>query len=390
MRRSQFFIIFPAIINTVLVISALYAPQPLLPELCKEFAVSREGAAALTTVAFVPLGLAPLFYGYLLETVSPLRITRIALLLLVISEVIFALAPNYTLLILVRIGQGVLIPALLTSLMTYLAGHATSQNVQRIMAIYISATIFGGFSGRLLAGAISNLLNWRTPFIILSISLLFGFAGTFMLKEKTTQRLIKPHPRDLLMVLRKPGFSPIYLCIFCLFLCFAAIMNFIPFRLTDISSQADGLRIGMIYSGYIMGIITSLSSPWISRFMKSEIMAMRTGFICFLIALAGFSIPHTALIFSTMFLFCATMFLVHSTASGLINRLAGNQNRGLTNGLYVAFYYAGGSVGSYVPGIAYRHLGWHGLLLLLAMISLLGIAALFRTKTNILTKGHNA
>ena len=66
--------LLPIILNTILVLSALYAPQPLLPVLSREFAVSREAAAALTTVTFIPLALAPLAYGYLLETVSPVRV----------------------------------------------------------------------------------------------------------------------------------------------------------------------------------------------------------------------------------------------------------------------------------------------------------------------------
>ena len=81
-----------------------------------------------------------------------------------------------------------------------------------------------------------------------------------------------------------------------------------------------------------------------------------------------------------MFLFCAAMFLVHSTASGLVNRMAGSEHRGLTNGLYVAFYYAGGSVGSFAPGIVYRDYGWNGFLLLLFGICSFGLFCLSKTQ----------
>ena len=56
---------------TVLTLSALYAPQPLLPVLAKQFMVSRDLAATLTTVAFLPLSIAPLLYGYILESFTP-------------------------------------------------------------------------------------------------------------------------------------------------------------------------------------------------------------------------------------------------------------------------------------------------------------------------------
>ena len=55
--------ILPVIFNTIMVLSVLYAPQPLLPVLSLEFDISREAAAALTTVTFIPLALATLAYG---------------------------------------------------------------------------------------------------------------------------------------------------------------------------------------------------------------------------------------------------------------------------------------------------------------------------------------
>ena len=91
--------ILPIIFNTILVLSALYAPQPLLPVLSHEFAVSREAAAALTTVTFIPLALAPLAYGYLLETVSPIRVLKIAVPVLALSELFFAGSSSFSLLI---------------------------------------------------------------------------------------------------------------------------------------------------------------------------------------------------------------------------------------------------------------------------------------------------
>lgn len=89
MPLRQHTTILPIIFNTILVLSALYAPQPLLPVLSQEFSVSREAAAALTTVTFIPLALAPLFYGYLLETVSPIKMLKIAVPVLAVSEVFF-------------------------------------------------------------------------------------------------------------------------------------------------------------------------------------------------------------------------------------------------------------------------------------------------------------
>ena len=377
-------VLLPILFNTILALSALYAPQPLLPVLSQTFHVSREAAAALTTITFIPLALAPLLYGYLLETVSAVKILKISVLLLAITELCFAAAPSFALLMVIRLIQGLLVPAILTSLMTYLSGQSSSGNIQRVMAMYIAATIFGGFIGRATSGLIANLFGWRFSFIALAITLVFGFLTLFKLPETSELKMVKPQPKDLLDVLRKPAFLPIYLSIFCLFLIFAAVMNFLPFRLTELSDQANELKIGLMYSGYMMGIVTSLGAPKFILWIKSEITTIKIGLGALALTLIGMATNQTWLLFMMMFFFCGAMFLVHSTASGLVNQLAGNEHRGLTNGLYVAFYYAGGSIGSFAPGIVYRYYGWNGFLIVLALVCLAGYICINRVK--LLTK----
>ncbi len=358
----------PIIFNTILALSVLYAPQPLLPVLSHEFGISREAAAALTTVTFIPLALAPLAYGYLLETVSPIRVLKITVPLLAVTELCFAGTSSFALLMTIRLIQGLLVPAILTSLMTYLSERSSADTIQRTMAIYIAATIFGGFIGRATSGLISNLFGWRFSFLILAITLCIGFWTLFRLPEASGIKTTRPQPKALLEVLGRPAFLPIYLSIFCLFMVFSAVMNFLPFRLTELSNQANELRIGLMYSGYMMGIVTSLGAPKIISWVNSELKAIRIGLFCLGLTLIGLASNQIGLLFGMMFLFCGSMFLVHATASGLINQLAGSEHRGLTNGLYVAFYYAGGSIGSFVPGIIYRHCGWNGFLIALAII----------------------
>ena len=376
--------ILPIIFNTILALSVLYAPQPLLPVLSQHFGVSREAAAALTTVTFIPLALAPLAYGYLLETVSPVRVLKIAVPLLALTELLFAGTSSFPFLIFIRLIQGLLVPAILTSLMTYLSGRSSADTIQRVMAMYIAATIFGGFIGRATSGLIANLFGWRVSFVVLAITLILGFLTLFKLPETADLKIVKPQPKALLDVLRKPAFLSIYLSIFCLFLIFAAVMNFLPFRLTELNDQANELKIGLMYSGYMMGIVTSLGAPKIISWFNGELKAIRIGLICLALSLVGLAANQVWLLFVMMFFFCGAMFLVHSTASGLVNQLAGNDHRGLTNGLYVAFYYAGGSIGSFAPGIIYRYYGWNGFLIVLALVCFAGYICI--NKVNLLTK----
>ena len=168
------------LISTVLTISALYVPQPLLPVLAEQFSVSREMVALLTTIVFIPLSLAPLIYGYLLEAVPAKRILRIAMLLLGLSSLALAFIDSYSWMLGWRLFQGLLIPALLTALMTYTSQSAAQGDMQRAMAWYIGATIVGGFAGRALSGMIASLFHWRGSFLVLGVSILIASGLCFL------------------------------------------------------------------------------------------------------------------------------------------------------------------------------------------------------------------
>ncbi len=357
---------------TVLALSALYAPQPLLPLIVAEFGVSREAAAFLTTVCFIPLSIAPLFYGYLLESFSARRMLRGAVLLLALSEIALFAADSFALLVAIRFFQGLLIPAMLTALMTYVARENTGAAVSRALAVYIAATILGGFLGRAASGLIASLLGWRAPFLVLAASLLLCFFLLRRIRDDAPLRLARPSPRLLLETVGRPFFLRMFLVVFCLFFVFAAVMNFIPFRLTEISEEADAFRIGMIYSGYLMGIVASLGAVRLARRCGGERPVLVAGMALFALSLAGLAATSPIVLFVDMFVLCGAMFLVHATASGVVNRHAQSHSKGVVNGLYVSFYYAGGTAGSILPGFVYRLLGWEAFLLVLLAVATVG------------------
>lgn len=367
------------IFTTILTISTLYAPQPLLPVLGREFAVSRDLAATLTTVVFVPLSLAPLLYGYLLEAVSLRRLLRGAVFLLAISQLLCFVAPSFRLLFLLRLGLGLVVPALLTALMTYVAATAPKSQLSRAMATYIASTILGGFLGRACSGALATWFGWRYSFLVLAFSLLAAWLALARLAPVPGQRLARPRPDLLPVVLANRQLLRIYLAIASLFFVFAAVMNYLPFRLTDLSSRASELRIGLMYCGYLMGIATSLGAVRAARLFGGQLPVMVAGFAAFCLALLGLASSRIPVLFLVMFLFCGAMFLVHATATGYVNGLS-SEHRPMVNGLYVGFYYGGGALGSWLPGLVFRDWGWGAFLALLGLVAGFGLITILAAR----------
>ncbi len=371
--------------TTILTLSALYVPQPLLPVLTAEYGVTREMAALLTTIAFVPLSLAPLFYGALLEAVSARRMLRLAVLLLAGSEFLMFLVEPFAGLMALRLVQGLLIPAMLTSLMTYTSQVTDKSDMARAMAWYIAATILGGFAGRALSGLIASLLHWRFSFLFLGGGLLVAWFWLGRITDAGSLKISRPDKRLVARVLGEPLARTAYAMVFCFFLVFAAVMNYLPFRLTELSSNANEFRIGLAYSGYLMGIAVSLNAVRIHRLCGGPERVMIGGLAIFILALLVMTLPQVAALVGGMFLLCGASFLTHATATGYLNRYM-TQYKGVVNGLYVSFYYGGGAVGSYLPGYAYRGFGWSGfiaVLLVFLVIALLLAVHLSRSATQL-------
>jgi YNFM family putative membrane transporter len=126
-----------------------------------------------------------------------------------------------------------------------------------------------------------------------------------------------------------------------------------------------------------MGLLTALGAVAIGRHLGGEIRAMRLGLLVFAAALLGLAAERVEILFLVMFIFCGAMFLVHATASGFLNRQS-PERKGIVNGLYVSFYYAGGTIGSFVPGIIYRRYDWTAVLLFLLLFALFALLAAWR------------
>ncbi|UOD34906.1 MFS transporter [Deferribacteraceae bacterium V6Fe1] len=355
------------VFSAVLTFSALYAPQPLLPILSKEFNLSASTSGLIITFTLIPLSFSPFLYGIILETVSARKIILMALLLLGLSEIMLGFAVSFYQILGIRLFQGVLIPAILTSLMTYVSKLSNGENIQRVMSIYIASTIVGGFAGRAVSGLISYLFNWRVSFLFLGLCLILLVYFVKSLEKDVNLSVTKPRFNDVFVVLKDKKFMVVYISIFLSFFCFAGLLNYLPDHLSKLSSKSNELKTGLAYSGYLMGVIVSLLSVkiiGIFGYRKSLIL----GSTVYITALLLFQMDNLLWIYINMFIFCGGMFMLHSVGSGFVNKNA-DKNKGIVNGMYVSFYYFGGIIGSYLPGLIYEKYGWSSFLMLLSSMA---------------------
>ena len=105
----------------VLLLQCLYATQPLQPLLASKFNISIIEASQFTAVILFFLAVAPIIYGYILEKVNAKKMLINASIVLLITNILLGLSQNYELFLFFRVCEALVIPAILTSLMSILA-----------------------------------------------------------------------------------------------------------------------------------------------------------------------------------------------------------------------------------------------------------------------------
>jgi len=377
------------LVTTFLAFCALYAPQPILPRLADAFAVSPASAALLITVTLAPLGLAPIIYGYLLEAVPARSLLLWAVAGLALCQIAFALVGvlelGFAWLVAVRALQGLLFPAIFTALVTYSASMSAAEHVRRSVSFYIATTIFGGFAGRALAGVLADGFGWQAPFWLLAALLGLCVLAIRELEADAELDFARLDPGAVREVLAEPVYRYGFLTIFAVFFCFAALLNSLPFRVVELNPQVGDAFIALMYTGYLTGIAMALSAARVAAKLGGEIRAVAVGSGVFLLSVLATTVPSTAFLFVDMFVFCAGNFLVHGTLSGFLNQRA-KRRKAVVNGLYIAFYYCGGALGSFAPAMVYRAFGWNcfvallGVLLLCAFAFIAGLSRALRER----------
>jgi YNFM family putative membrane transporter len=353
--------------TTVLAFATLYAPQPILPLLAQELAVSHTQAALLITLALLPLGVAPLVYGFLLETIPAQRLLRGATLLVALSEVAFLVSDRFAILATARLIQGLALPALFTAAMTYCSAATRHEEVRKVLGAYVAATILGGFLGRAVTGALADFGHWRLGFWLWTGGLVLAWWGLRGLRQDARVGFARPRPAVIVEVWRVAEFRAGYLFIFAVFFAFASLLNFLPFHLKLLDPQISEATIALSYLGYLVGVVVAVNAPRITDLADGVHRALAAGLVLFAVGALLFLIPWVAAAYASMFVLCAGFFTVHSVLSGHLNQLA-RTRKGVVNGLYVSCYYTGGALGSVVPGVLLRHFGWNVMVIALLVV----------------------
>jgi YNFM family putative membrane transporter len=214
-----------------------------------EFALTSFQAILFTTLMMLPLGFAPMFYGVLLESLSARLIVRTAVLLLGGLELVFSQTSNYLLLLILRGLQGMVIPAILTSLVSYISFTAPREDVQTAIARLHRGHHSRRFPGTFPVRAVHRSVRLAVFLLSPGCTAALAFFPPAH-PGKGCQPCLQPAQGG-----RGDGIdqaAAVFLAlrtIFAVFFVFAGLLNFLPFQLKAINPAFRETGIGFMYFG---------------------------------------------------------------------------------------------------------------------------------------------
>jgi len=358
----------------------LYSPQALLPALSREFGVGAAEISAIMTASTLAIALAAPFTGAVADVLGRKPVIAAAMLAVVVPMVGAALAPDVQALVAWRFVRGLLLPPIFAVTVAYIGDEWPAARVAGVAGIYIAGSSLGGFCGRFLPGLLSDLFGWRPAFLALAGLSLAGALMVVLLLPKEKGFIRSPglfaSAQQMLRHLKNPQLLATYGIGFGVLFNFIAVFTYVSFHLAAPPYRFSSTLLGLIFVTYLAGTVIAPATGWMMtrlgrrRFVLAVIAVWAVGALLMLLP------PIPAIIAGLTF--CAGCgMLCQTIATGYVTEIA-REGRSSAVGLYVTSFYAGGSMGAFLPGLAWEWGGWPATVaMVMAMLATMaGIAAL--------------
>lgn len=242
----------------------LYVTQPLLPTFSEAFQVSPAVASLSLSVTTFALAVSLIIVSSLSEAWGRKSLMTISIFAASVLTLALAFSPNFEIILVLRVVQGIVFAGLPAIAMAYLGEEMEPASLGVAMGLYISGNSVGGLSGRVIIGTLTDHYNWHTGMMVLGgISLLVSLLFVWMLpssKHFSARPLqLKALTKTLLQHLRDPSMLCLYGMGFLLMGSFVTLYNYIGFKLMAPPYNLSATIVGWIFVIYLVG---TFSSAW--------------------------------------------------------------------------------------------------------------------------------
>jgi predicted MFS family arabinose efflux permease len=352
----------------------LYSPQALLPLLAREFGIGAAAISATMTAATLAVAVTAPFSGAAADAIGRKHIICAAMALLAIPTAMIAFAPHVEAMVAWRFVQGLMLPPIFVVMIAYIGDEWPASEVAAMAGVYTSGASIGGFCGRFLTGALTDLIGWRGAHLVLATITLAAAAvmAAILPRERSFVRSesFRASLGQMVAHLRNRQLLATYAVGFGTLFNFIATFTYVNFVLAAPPYNFSATLLGAIFFAYLIGAaITPMMGRAVLRFGRRPFMI--GNLMLWAGGIAITLLPSLTAIIAGLAL-CATCGLISQAISTGYVTLSAQEGRSSAVGLYVTAFYVGGSFGALLPGLAWDTAGWSGCVaMVIAMLAMM-------------------
>jgi MFS transporter, YNFM family, putative membrane transport protein len=348
----------------------LYCTQPLLPMLTQVFHVSKGAVGLTVSASTLGVALSAPIFGALTERMSRKRIIVAAAIASAIPTLLAATSSGLHALIFWRFLQGLALPGIFATVITYIGEEWERESIALVMSLYVSATALGGFLGRFLTGLVAGTLGWRWSFVLLGALTLLGAALIARWLPHGRRRPRFEHeeggegPGGLAALwiavrhLRNPRLLATFGVGFGTLFTLVATFTYSTFYLADAPFRLSTFALSYLFAIYLVGlVVTPFGGFLVTRIGMRRGIAVAIA-ICALGEIATLSHTLWVVVFPGLGLVCTGVFIAQSTATSFLRMAAPAGGRVSAAGLYLSCYYVGGTIAGVAPSYVWSIGRW--------------------------------
>ncbi|MGY8525413.1 MFS transporter [Paracidovorax citrulli] len=359
-------------------VANVYLAQPLLDALAADFAISNASVGGVITATQIGCAIALLLLVPLGDRMDRRRLMAMQSLALVAALGVVGSAGSTAVLLAGMFGVGLLGTAMTQGLIAYAASAAGREEQGRVVGAAQSGVFIGLLLARVFAGAVGDLAGWRGVYLC-SAGLMLALAPVLWRRlpalPAASERASYPRLlasmltllREERILLVRGSLAMLMFAAFNIFWSAVALpLRSAPWHLSHTAVGALGLV------GAVGALAAARAGQWTDRGYAQHTSA--AALILLLLSWWPLSLMEQslwALLLGIVMLDLGGQAL-HVTNQSMILR-ARPQAHGRMVGLYMLFYAAGSGLGAIATTAVYAAMGWQGVCVLGAAVSLMAL-----------------
>jgi YNFM family putative membrane transporter len=347
-------------LTAFLTVVDLFATQAILPSLARHYQVTPAAMGFAVNATTMGMAAASLVVGFFSPRIDRRLGILASLLILAIPTALLASASNLTVFTMLRIAQGLCMATAFALTLAYLGEQCSSMEAGGAFAAYITGNVASNLIGRLISAAVADSFGLAWNFYFFALLNLSGAALVyFTIKRAALMPSVGDASSPLTAMLahwRNSQLRAVFGIGFCILFAFIGTFTYVNFVLVRSPLSLGMMSLGLVYFVFLPSIVTTLLAG-----RAVELFGTRPA-IWTALAVAGLGLllllsPHLTDVLIGMVLVGIGTFFAQAAATGFVGRAA-RENRGVASGTYLACYFAGGLVGSFVLGRVFDRFGW--------------------------------